>query len=216
MRLDLPDSTAAAYGPSQPELLTDIEIVQDDRTDPTTSSVKHDFEVADEDGFVAIYLHGEAGDDLDMYLLHDADEDGEYAYPDELVAWSEYPAAEELLHLYAPLAVGDYQLWVYGFSVQGENSTADLVIHNLSGGLVYVAWEPESQEEGEGMFTVCSDLLEPEDANSIDSLFGAVVVETGLAPRQFVLPLKWSAAEEARIYLPFAAMNYDPMAKSQR
>ncbi len=84
---------------------------------------------------------GQEGDDIDLYLLYDFNDDGEFT-GDELVGASTTPTAEEHIRITLPLP-GEYLLLAQGWSIPTEESTFDLTINIVQGDDITVSGLPE-------------------------------------------------------------------------
>ena len=100
---------------------------QDDPFDPATASVKRDFVVDDGTQALELAVTGQANADIDLYLLHDTDGNGNFSFPDELVAVSATETSQEQILLGgAALAPGRYQAWLHGYAVPDNGATTAL------------------------------------------------------------------------------------------
>ncbi len=82
--------------------------------------------------FLMAYHWPAGNDDLDMYLLHDANGDGDFAYPAELVDATTGPGAQGFVAR-TPLPAGDYQLWIHGRQVSEAGSGFQLDVVMVAG-----------------------------------------------------------------------------------
>jgi hypothetical protein len=113
-----------------PETVTGAEIGANDPNDPGTAGFRYRFALAQPStGYVVVDLLGQEAADLDLYLLHDADGDGTFRYPDELLASSIETGSRERVRLHHA-AAGDYEVWVHGYDVNGT-TTFDLTVQLL-------------------------------------------------------------------------------------
>jgi CubicO group peptidase (beta-lactamase class C family) len=200
--LDVPESRLAirATGIAPPIEVLGHPVSQDDPDDPATAGYKHDLVLPNEALSFEITLRGGADDDLDLYLLHDANGDGAFDFDSEQLAHAntQGPAVERIaLDALAP--PGRYQVWVHGYDVQGNGSTFDLTIDARAGQGMHITGAPEHLEAG-GRYTVevCLDL----DAvgGAAGPVTGDVVFDLGLPPRQVTVPVTWRNLTPA--YLP--------------
>jgi hypothetical protein len=173
-----------------PESFTDVAVPQDDANDVASSTFKHDVVVTDEPAWFEITLDGEDDDDLDLWLLRDANADGTFAYPDEVVANSSGPAADELIVLPGDAVSGAYQVWVHGFAVNGE-SKFDLTIDVAAGDTVTLKDAPERMAAGQTTdLEVCVDTTQiPVDVTKGS---GVIVFGPGGAPTLLKAPVRWT------------------------
>lgn len=113
--LGLAGLKAEGYGLSQPGSTTET-AHQDDPDDPATASIKRDFTLAH--ASQATFSTDLAGNDIDLYVLYDANNDGVFT-SDEVVGSSASSSGVESVKLVAP-PDGHYQVWVHGFAVTGS------------------------------------------------------------------------------------------------
>jgi hypothetical protein len=112
--LDLAGLKAEGFGLSQPT--TTVETArQDDPDDPSSASVKRTFAV--QHASQATFSTDLATNDLDLYVVYDANNDGNFT-ANEIVGSSAGATGEESVRLVGP-PDGNYQVWVQGFSVAG-------------------------------------------------------------------------------------------------
>lgn len=83
-----------------------------------------------------------ASDDLDLFVVYDANGDGTFA-SDEIVGASTTPSSNEAVELVRP-ADGDYQIWVQGWSVSGSPSF-ELAIDPIQGNDLAVSGVPDGE-----------------------------------------------------------------------
>jgi hypothetical protein len=134
--IDLPGFSADAFGLSQPSTTTET-AHQDDPNDPTTASVKKDFTITHAGSLtVSASL---PNNDIDLYLLRDANDDGEFT-PDEIIAASATASGDESVSISRP-EDGDYEVWIHGFSVSGT-PTFPLTIDAVQGNDLEVTGVP--------------------------------------------------------------------------
>jgi hypothetical protein len=115
--VDLAGLRAEAFGLSQPTSTTET-ARQDDPNDPSTASVKRNFTIGH--ASQATFTTDLAANDLDLYVLYDANKDGQFT-ASEIVGSSTSSSGVESVRLVAP-PDGNYQVWLHGFSVTGTPS----------------------------------------------------------------------------------------------
>lgn len=187
---DIEGFTVEGFGMAVPEVFEDQPAVQDDPDDVATASFQHEIGIETQAGRFDVTLEGAEGDDLDLFLLYDADGDGLFAHPDEVIAQSTTPTADERISLAGFAPAGDYQVWVHGYAVEGEDSTFDLTLDVVSGRSLLVQDVPDTLPAGEtSEFVVCADLtaLEGEDGPAS----GVLVAGPSGAPTLFQMPVRW-------------------------
>lgn len=210
-QMDLPGFTARGFGMSEPMIFEDEPISQDDPDDRTTSSFKQDVVLATEAGRFAVTLRGlddgAEADDLDLVVLYDANADGEFVYPDEMVGEGTSPDANESVVLSGFPPAGAYQVWVHGWSVVGEGSAFDLTIDVVSGDDVKVMDAPDEVNAGDSVeIEVCADTSEFGDTDG--PLSGILTFGPAGAPTLMQVPVTWSRTQPS-IYLPILMKNHE-------
>jgi subtilase family protein len=124
--LDLAGVSADAFGLSQPTVLTRT-AHQDDPNDPTTASIKEPVTI--NHASKARFATALPNNDIDMFVLYDADGNGTFSFPAEVVGSSTSASGDEEVTLTRP-GDGNYQVWVHGFGVTGTPSfplTEDII-----------------------------------------------------------------------------------------
>jgi C-terminal processing protease CtpA/Prc len=117
-----------------PQILRAQGARQDNPFDPTTSGYKRDVVIDQPDTQrLRVTVAGRPGADLDLYVLYDANGDGRFSFPNELIALSGTPTAQEEVDLLGQLPLGRYQIWVHGYYVPTQASRFDLTIDVASG-----------------------------------------------------------------------------------
>jgi len=129
--IELAGLAADAYGLSIPEVLEDQEAYQDDPGDPATASYSYVFTV-DHASSLAVSSSDAPGQDLDLYMYYDANADGVFDYPGEVIASSTTPTDEEFVSVRLP-ADGQYMAAVHGWEVSPSPSTFTLVVDIAQG-----------------------------------------------------------------------------------
>lgn len=188
--LALPELQVTAYGPAAPTFLADLPAVADNPDDPASATFRHRLELAGEAGQFVVSLVGEADDDLDLYLLFDADDDGELSFDDERIGESAGVTAEERIELPGVARAGTYEIWVHGYLVEGADSVFDLRIDVVSGKNLIVDDPPPGIEAGQSAaLRVCVDVsgLAPSATEASGLLFAG----PSAAPRLIGLPVAW-------------------------
>ncbi|TDD60435.1 hypothetical protein E1263_10930 [Kribbella antibiotica] len=108
---------ASAFGLSQPSTTTET-AHQDNADDPSASSFKRNLTLSHASRLSVSTAM--AGNDLDLYVVRDANNDGVFS-ASEIVASSAGGTANESVDLISP-PDGNYQIWVHGFAVAGTPS----------------------------------------------------------------------------------------------
>lgn len=120
--IELSGLAAEGFGLSQPELVP-FTPAQDDPNDPSSASVKHPVTI--EHGASLEVATNDASNDLDLFVVYDADGDGEFTNA-EIIAASQSGDGIEHISISSP-ADGDYEVWVQGWSVTSPTAQELLV-----------------------------------------------------------------------------------------
>lgn len=91
--------------------------ITQDPADPASTAYRRDLTVGPGLRHLDVRTDGPSESDVDMYLLRDANGDGEFSYPAEQVGRSGGAAAAERIRLIGAVPEGRYQVWVQGFTV---------------------------------------------------------------------------------------------------
>jgi CubicO group peptidase (beta-lactamase class C family) len=201
---DGPGSRLKAYGVNPIYAEEDLPIRQGDAARPDRSAFKLDLPASGEITFLMAYHWSEQDDSIDMYLVHDADEDGEFSWPEELV---DARAGTQGLLAQTPLPAGDYQLWMHGRAVNGANSRFQLDVVMVAGDGLRLNDVPEALEAGtRHRVELCADKLFAEESHlgmlSLDLGDGKRVAHVPVRvlpnavepPRRVYLPVLWARA----------------------
>ncbi|MCA9933916.1 MAG: PKD domain-containing protein, partial [Anaerolineales bacterium] len=129
--IDLPNLSGAAFGVYTPTLLAGQQVAQDAPWDASSASFTHTLTLSNT-GSLTIDLHGQPGDDLNLYLLFDENGDETFDWNTEVVAASTSFYADETVSLSLP-AAGDYLIAVHGNRLMGDTAVFDLTIHAAQG-----------------------------------------------------------------------------------
>jgi len=143
---DGPGSRLTAHGVNPVHSVKDLPIRQDDPARPGSARIKIDLPAAGEIAFLMAYHWAEQDDDLDFYLMYDADRDGDFVYPDERV--DELKGGGMGFIARTPLPAGDYQLWVHARQVRGAASTVDYDVVMVAGAGLRLEELPANLEAG--------------------------------------------------------------------
>jgi hypothetical protein len=179
--IDLPGLSADAFGLSQPTTTTET-AHQDDPNDPSTASVKSDFTI--EHGGSLTVSASLANNDIDLYLLRDANDDGEFT-DDEIVASSATSSGDESVTVTKP-ADGDYEVWIHGFSVSGT-PTFPLTIDAVQGTDLTVTGLPDGPVAAGTPVTVHVTYDKEMDAG--EDYFGEIHLGPTTAPDLLTVPV---------------------------
>ncbi len=160
-QIPLPGFAAVSAGLTEPVNLMDEAIEQDDPNDPTSASFKRVLDIPSQIVKFQVTVDGQDGDDLDLFVLRDIDDNGIFTYPTEVVGNSTSPTADEAVTLPAPQPAGKYAVWVTGWSVPAGTSTFDYTEELIYGDDLTLENVPDEVEAGQPYtFQVCPDAAE--------------------------------------------------------
>jgi 2',3'-cyclic-nucleotide 2'-phosphodiesterase (5'-nucleotidase family) len=129
--IELAGLAADAFGLSAPEVLEDQLAFQDDPDDPATASYGYVFEV-EHASSLAIRTRDAPAQDLDLFVYYDANDNGFFEHPGEVIGSSTTPTGEEFVSARLP-ADGWYMAAVHGWAVSPSPSTFTLVVDVTQG-----------------------------------------------------------------------------------
>ncbi len=211
-QMPLPAFQARIFGLRKPDLLMDQPIGQDDPNAPATAGFKKAYDFSEEIASFRVTLTGEAGNDLDLFIMYDANKDGTFAYPGERVgAGTNGPEASETATLSGIRPAGKYEVWVHGSNVP-QATTFDLTVDVVSGDSLTVTGVPENVEAGRSYaMQMCADPVAV--AGVTEDMRGAIVLGPGSSPSMLTWPVRWTNAEPPKpptIYLPWLGRFTSP------
>jgi hypothetical protein len=171
-----------------PEVLPGQPVRQDDAGEPATASLRHEIEVTGQAIPFTVSLSGPPSSDLDLYLLYDANHDGQLVYPDELVGESAGSGPEESVALSGVRPAGHYEAWVHGYKVPGGTGEATLTVDIVQGTGVTLYDVPTEIRAGQ---TATLRLCASDPANRLTTGRGTLLLGPGVAPFAVRVPLEW-------------------------
>jgi hypothetical protein len=121
---DLPGLLVQAFGMAAPIVEPAAEIAQDDPDDQATASYRRAISVTNASR-LSIEVAGRPQDDIDLVVLFDANADGAFTHPGEVITTSATEASDERVDIVRPQD-GAYAVWVHGYSVAGGGGTFSL------------------------------------------------------------------------------------------
>jgi hypothetical protein len=211
-QMPLPAFKARIFGLSKPDMLQNQSIGQDDPNTPATAGFKKTYDFPDEIASFRVTLMGKTGNDLDLFIMYDANKDGAFDYPGERVgAGANGPDANETATLAGFRPAGKYQVWVHGATVP-QATTFDLVVDVVSGSSLKVTGVPEDVEAGR-MYALqmCAD---PQAvAGMTEDMRGVIVLGPGTSPSMLTWPVRWTNATPPKpptLYLPWLGKGAVP------
>jgi hypothetical protein len=122
---------AEGFGLGGPETFADQMVSQDDPDVPATASYTRQITV-EHGALLEVSTGNSAGNDLDLYLLYDANADGVFDWGSEVLGSSTTPTDEEFVSVKFP-EDGEYLIAVHGWSVPTEPASFDLTINAVQG-----------------------------------------------------------------------------------
>ncbi len=189
---DMPELTVRASGlAAGPETLTSLPIEATDPNDPTTASYKQTLVLEGETTMFFVLVIPETDDNLELYLMYDADDDGRFDWPRELRAAGLVASDNQrLLYLGGRPSPGRYQLWVHGTVVNGP-STFALMNYIVSGQQLTVRDAPQAAAAGSShKFEVCAHNTQELTGQRV----GFVELDYHWPPRRVRVPVIWVPA----------------------
>lgn len=182
--VDLDGLAAEAFGLSQPMVTTET-AQQDDPNDPSSASVKKNITLSHASRLtVSTSL---ATDDLDLFVVYDANGDGNFTMS-EVVGSSTTPTANEFVELVGP-ADGEYQIWVQGWSVTGSPNFG-LSIDAIQGNDLTVSGLPTGPVSAGTPVTLTVDFAKSMTPG--EDYFGELLLGPPSAPSALKVPIKIS------------------------
>ena len=193
---------AAGLVSPSPEVLTEQPIGQDDPADPSTASWRHEMTLSDEIGMLLLVLVPENGEDIDLYLLHDANGDGDFDMEAERVDKGiQSGGGVRVMSITGRPPGGAYQIAAHGLAVGeggggGSFTLRKILVH---GEQLAVERAPEALVSGEaGTVELCA-----RDVGALaEPMFGLLEFDYGRQPRRLRLPVSWTPAPVFDVYLP--------------
>ena len=184
-----------------------VPISQDDPDDPSSASFVQDIRIDGEAGYFLAVAVPQAGDTLAMYLMRDDDEDGTFTYPDELFAEAfEGGSNARVMNLSGRPPAGDYQLWVHGAQVAGDDHTFLMQSRIVQGDHLRIDRAPERLVTGEAAeVEVCAQGIDGLD----EPLSGLVEFDYGSPPRRIRIPVEWAPTPVYTIYMPLGLRAHE-------
>ncbi len=187
---NMPQLAVRASGLSEgPETLANVPIEASDPADPTTASYKETLMLEGEIGMFFVLLAPENDDNLELYLLYDANDDGQFEWPEELRSVGLVASNNQrLIYLGGRPSPGRYQFWVHGTAVNGP-SVFTMVRYIVSGQQLTVRDAPREAAAGDSYkFEVCAH----DTQELTGQRMGFVELDYGWPPRRVRLPVIWT------------------------
>ncbi len=207
-QVDLEGFRLRAFGLSVPERIERQPAAQDDAQNPASASFKHGVRLTTDAGRFTVTLTGDAQDNLDLFLLRDANADGQFTYPGEVVAQSTGARASERIALRGIAPQGAYQVWVLGTRVPNPGTTFDLVMDVIQGDRLTTTAPPRLEAGETVTLEVCADLAGMEEASGPAA--GVLWFGPAGAPLLFEWPVAWQKTAPPPTATPRATATASP------
>jgi hypothetical protein len=180
---------AEGFGLAAPEHLAGQTVGQDNPNDPLSAAWRRTFSIA-HGSSIRITVDGEGDNDLDLFLYHDTNGDGQ-PQATEQVASSTSPTPDELIDYRGPQD-GSYIVTVHGWSVPDGSATFDFERLAVQGRDVRAEGLPGGGLTADQAvtFEVCYDL--PEGAPP-GAYHGELVFGPPRVPQLFRMPVEVTA-----------------------
>jgi hypothetical protein len=186
--LDLPGLAAKAFGLSQPS--TSVEtVVQDDPNNPSSATVKKNVTLANA-ARLTIDLDTPNDDDVDLFLVRDANNDGAFTNAEIIGSSTGGTGADEHIEAVRPVD-GNYQVWLQGWSISGDAATnqAPLQIFPVQGNDLVVEGVPAGPVAAGQSVTLTVKYNKPSMVAG-QSYFGELHLGPSAAPSALQVPIR--------------------------
>lgn len=191
-QIEMANFEAEAVGFGKPLDLKAQPISQDDPNNPASASFKRDLDVTSTAARFHISVKGQPADDLDLFVMRDANNDGQFTYPTELYAQQADEDSLEAIDLSGFTPAGKYQVWVQGFRTATATSTFDYFQDVVFGEDLMLEDAPLDVEAGAASsMKVCVDTTKL-DPNEMGPLSGIVIFGPEGAPGLVRVNVKWT------------------------
>jgi hypothetical protein len=184
--LDLPGFAAEAFGLSQPTLTTET-VQQDDPNDPSSATVKKNLTLSHA-ARLTINLDVSDDDDVDLYLVHDANGDGAFTNAEIIGSSTGSTGADEHIEAVRPVD-GNYQVWLQGWQIAGGPSPAGLEIFPVQGNDLVVEGIPTGPVPAGQTITLTVRFNKPSMVAG-QSYFGELQLGPSVAPSALRIPIR--------------------------
>jgi hypothetical protein len=186
--LALPGFSAKAFGLSQPTTSTET-VVQDDPNDPSSATVKKNVTITNA-ARLQIDLDTPTDDDIDMFLVRDANGDGAFTNSEIIGSSTGSTGADEHITAIRPVD-GNYQVWLQGWAISGDASTnqAPLTIFPVQGTDLTVEGIPAGPVAAGQVVTLKVKYNKPSMVAG-QSYFGELHLGPSVAPSALQVPIR--------------------------
>jgi hypothetical protein len=131
------------FGLSTPIIETGVPVSQEDPDDISTAAYQRPLTL-EHAGLLQVDIAGQEADDVDLFVLYDANGDGQFDYDTEVVASSTTATAVESITIQLP-PDGEYLIVVHGWQVPAGESTFDIFIAAVQGFDITTSNLPEGE-----------------------------------------------------------------------
>ena len=186
--LALPGFAAKAFGLSQPSTSTET-VQQDDPNDPSSATVKKSITLANA-ARLTIDVDTPTDDDIDLFLVRDANGDGTFTNPEVIASSTGGTGADEHIEAVRPVD-GNYQVWLLGWQISGDASTnqAGLEIFPVQGNDLVVEGVPTGPVAAGEIVTLKVKYDKPSMVAG-QSYFGELHLGPSVAPSALQVPIR--------------------------
>jgi hypothetical protein len=186
--LDLPGFAADAFGLSQPSTSTET-VQQDDPSNPSSATVKKNITLTHA-ARLTIDVDTPADDDIDLFLVRDANGDGAFTNNEIIGSSTGGTGADEHITAVRPVD-GNYQVWLQGWSISGaaETNQAGLTIFPVQGNDLVVAGAPSGPVAAGETVTLKVTYNKPAMVAG-QSYFGELHLGPSVAPSALQVPIR--------------------------
>jgi hypothetical protein len=163
--------------------------VQDDPNNPSSATVKKNVTLANA-ARLTINLDTPADDDIDLFLVRDANNDGAFTNEEIIGASTGGTGADEHIEAVRPVD-GNYQVWLQGWSISGDAATnqAPLVIFPVQGNDLVVEGVPAGPVAAGQSVTLTVKYNKPSMVAG-QSYFGELHLGPSAAPSALQVPIR--------------------------
>jgi hypothetical protein len=186
--LALPGFSARAFGLSQPTTTTET-VAQDDPNNPSSATVKKNVTITNA-ARLQIDLDTPADDDIDMFLVRDANGDGAFTNSEVIGSSTGGTGADEHITAIRPVD-GNYQVWLQGWAISGDAATnqAPLTIFPVQGNDLVVTGVPSGPVAAGQSVTLHVTYAKPSMVAG-QSYFGELHLGPSAAPSALQVPIR--------------------------
>ncbi len=199
--------TAAGLRPI--EELLDQPVEQDDTGSIESAAFKYPVQVPSPGARFVAQLDTEEDDWLLLYILYDENRDGSFDFADETVAWTTSELPTKAASTGGYLGAGNYEVWVHGWDVQGEDSTFDLRLDVVYGDDLTLNGAPTRADAGtQYSMDVCASGV----TETSRKHYGMITLDFGYPYRRLRIPVEWTQDAPTATPTPTPTLEPTPTA----